>query len=456
MPRCPLRFFVTPGPLARLLAAFFALAPGDAWADDTRSPARPDRPNVVIIVADDLGWNDVGFHGSEIKTPRLDALARESVVLNQFYVFPTCSPTRAALLTGRSPSRFRILGPLGLDPSRSLPLETVTLAEVLADAGYATGLAGKWHLGPTFEFGPRRQGFQVASGYLHGQIDQYEHHYKNLQPSWFRDESFANESGHATDLLARDACDFIERQRARPFFLYVAFSVPHCPLQEDDRWVRQYDGVIEHPHRRLFAGMVSHMDDAIGRVVDKLDALGLRERTLVWFTSDNGGQRDLGQADYGGKHGPYERLGDNRPLRGWKGELYEGGIRVPSLVNWRGTLPPRRANEVISAIDVAPTVADQCGAAMPATPQLDGMNVWPAIASNERLRERTLFWTTGQQSAVRAGNWKLVETTKSTQLELFDIAADANEVRDRAATERERVESLAAKLAALKTELSKP
>jgi arylsulfatase A-like enzyme len=246
-------------PIFACVAAMLGL-----WTTNTCYAELQHRPNLVLIVADDLGWNDVGFHGSEIQTPRLDALARESVLLNQFYVFPTCSPTRAALLTGRNPSRFGILGPLGLDPKTSLPLDTVTLAEHLSAAGYETAIAGKWHLGPTLDFGPRKQGFHRAYGYLHGQIDQYKHHYKNLEKSWFRDHEFLDEEGHATDLLAQNAIEFIRQDHGhRPFLLYLTFSVPHYPLQEDPRWVEPYRESISHPDRQVFAGMVSHMDDAM-------------------------------------------------------------------------------------------------------------------------------------------------------------------------------------------------
>jgi arylsulfatase B len=390
-----------------------------------------DRPNFVIIVADDLGWNDVGFHGSEIRTPRLDALARESVLFNQFYVFPTCSPTRAALLTGRNPNRFGIRGPLGLDPKSSLPLETVTLPEVLLDAGYSTALVGKWHLGPTFEFGPRRQGFQFAYGYLHGQIDQFVHCYKNLDKSWFRDEEFVDETGHATDLLANEAAAYIERNRERPFFLVLCFSVPHYPLQENDEWIEPYRATIGHHDRRTFAAAVTHMDHAIGRVIDTLDRAEVRERTLVLFTSDNGGQRDdQSPGQYGGKHGPYERLGDNRPLRGWKGEVYDGGIRVPALLHWRGTLAPGILNDVVSATDILPTFAALAGEVPAGKIPLDGIDVWPAISGSNFQIERTLYWNSGSQRAIRMGDWKLVETNRGKTAELFNLREDPFERRD--------------------------
>jgi len=427
-----------------ILGCSVALGPhavADTIGND-RLATRTERPNVVLIVADDLGWNDVGFHGSEIKTPRLDALARTSVVLNQFYVFPTCSPTRAALLTGRNPSRFGILGPLGLDPMASLPLQTVTLAEWLGDSGYATGLVGKWHLGPTFDFGPRRQGFQSAYGYLHGQIDQFKHHYKTLDKSWFRDEEFIDEPGHATDLLAREATRFIEQHRERPFFLYLAFSVPHYPLQEDESWVRPYEETTEHKDLRLNAAAVTHMDDAIGRVLDTLDRTDLREQTLVIFTSDNGGQENWLATGYGGEHGPNERLGDNRPLRGWKGSVYEGGIRVPALVHWRGRLKPSICNSVLCATDIFPTVAGLIGKQLPTELKLDGIDIRPALTDENSRDDHPIYWNTGAQKAVRVGDWKLVESRGNGTTELFDLRTDPFETRDQPVDEPNRVEKL--------------
>lgn len=403
----------------------------------------PDRPNIVLIVADDLGWNDVGFHGSEIETPRLDALARESVVLNQFYVFPTCSPTRAALLTGRNPSQFGILGPLGLDPSKSLPLETITLAERLRDSSYATALVGKWHLGPTFDFGPTRQGFQFAYGYLHGQIDQFKHHYKNFDRSWFRDQQFIDEPGHATDLLSREAIAFIATKRAQPFFLDLSFSVPHYPLQEPKEWTNRYKDTIQHSDRRTFAAAVSHMDDAIGKVLDSLDRLQIRERTLVLFTSDNGGQRDdLNRTDYGGEHGPYERLGDNRPLRGWKGDVYDGGIRVPALIHWRGTLKPFVMNQVACATDIFPTIEAILGLEPIAELRLDGKSIWRSLTGLDATDERTIYWNTGPQRAIRIGDWKLVQSNRGRTTELFNLRHDPFERIDRAEERPDAVRKL--------------
>ncbi len=217
--------------LACLLLSVLALG-----AVARASAATPSRPNILVVVADDLGFNDVGYHGSEIRTPTLDALAASGVRLEQYYVFPTCSPTRTALLTSRNPSRFGVMGPIGGRSELAVPTETMTLADVLKSAGYATAISGKWHLGLRPEVGPRQYGFDSTYGYLHGQIDPCTHLYKNGDRTWHRNDVFLDEQGHATDLLAAEAVRWIETPREQPFFLYLAFSVPHMPLEEDARW----------------------------------------------------------------------------------------------------------------------------------------------------------------------------------------------------------------------------
>jgi arylsulfatase A-like enzyme len=425
------------------------------WGCAGPAPRQDGRPNFLVVIADDLGWNDVGFHGSKVRTPRLDALAKESVVLDQFYVYPSCSPTRAMLLTGRNASRFGILGALGLDPAQgALPLETVTLAEQLAAAGYRTGISGKWHLGPVFELGATRQGFHHAYGSMHGQLDQFTKKGRNHQNCWFRGEEYIEEPGHATDLIAKEATAFLRRERANPFFLYVAFTVPHYPLQEDEAWVKPYEGVFDHPHRRLDAASITHMDDAIGRILDALDELSLREKTFVFFLSDNGGQRDWMQTGYGGKHGNYEHLGDNRPLRGWKTELYEGGIRVPALARWPGRLEPRTVKEVTSALDFFPTAARLAGGATPAG--LEGSDLWPLLSGTGTREPPVIYWNVGARAALREGDWKLIDEKRTGKAELFNIAKDPLEKEDLAAAEPERVKAMRARLVAMKAGDPKP
>jgi len=410
-----------------------------------------ERPNILIMVADDAGWRDVGFHGSEIKTPNIDKLTKTGVELNQFYVCPTCSPTRASLLTGRFPSRFGILGPITMKSKLTLPADTITLAGLLRQNGYATAITGKWHLGLRLESGPDRYGFEHTYGYLHGQIDQYSHEYKNGDQSWHRNGKFVEEEGHATDLIANEATQYIKeiRDKSKPFFLYVTFSVPHYPLQEEEKWVAPYNSLVNES-RRVFAASVTHMDHVVGQLVKILEEEDLRRNTLVVFVSDNGGQENwFPTFEYNMKHGPNDRLGDNRPLRDWKGSLYEGGIRVPALVNWPAKLKPQKVDQVMHAIDIYPTVAAVTGVSISPDLNVDGENMWPAISRGKPLTDRTLYWKTSAQFALRKGDWKLVHTGKTLNEgfdELFHISDDPNETREVAKDNPDIVKSLFAEL----------
>lgn len=423
---------------ARFLAVLL-LAAAPVAAAEPKGP-----PNILVLIADDLGWHDVGYHGSEIRTPHLDKLARAGVRLERHYVCPTCSPTRAGLLTGRNPSRFGIHGPIAGRSGQSLPADVPTLARTLKGCGYTTALFGKWHLGLRPELGPRRFGFDQTYGYLHGQLDQYTHRYKNGDRTWHRNDVFVNEKGHATDLIADEAVRFLATERKRPFFLWVAFSVPHYPLQEEDKWLAPYKKDIKDPSRRLYAASVSHMDAAIGRIVETLDRSGQLPNTLILFTSDNGGQRDYrSKTDYGGKHGPNATLGDNRPLRGWKGELYEGGIRVPAFVYWRNKLPARVVRQTVSYLDWFPTFAHLAGAKIEVAWKLEGRDVEPLLTGARMPAPSPLYWNTGRTRAVVEGDWKLiVPQRKGAPVELYNLGSDAAEKKNVADTNPRRVKEL--------------
>ncbi|MBN2290554.1 MAG: sulfatase-like hydrolase/transferase [Candidatus Glassbacteria bacterium] len=408
-------------------------APGKPGPQEERLQGRP---NIVLIIGDDIGWHDVSYHGSEVRTPNLDRMARSGVELDQFYACPTCSPTRAAVLMGRPPSRFGILGPIALRSELALPVGSSTLASVFGDAGYHCAQIGKWHLGLRPETGPRKYGFASSYGYLHGQIDQFTHIYKNGDRSWHRNEQFFDEEGHATDLIAAEAISQItNRDRSKPLFLYVAFSVPHYPLQEEDKWVKPYENAIENASRRLFAASMTHLDDAVGRILAALDRENIADNTLVVFVSDNGGQEDWegGPDQYEGRHGPNDRLGDNTPLRDWKGSLYEGGIRVPACLYWPGKLSPCKITAPVHAMDLLPSLADPAGVDVPAGMQVEGVDVWPLVTGSGTLPERVLYWNTGSQLALRSGNWKLVHQGGSLDEgrdELYDLAEDPYEEHD--------------------------
>jgi arylsulfatase B len=422
------------------IGLFSGLLHGAEAADPTKN-----RPNILILVSDDQGWRDIGYHDSEIRTPNLDQLATTGVRLENHYVYPTCSPTRAGLLSGRNPSRFGILGPIADRSELALPPDTLTLARLLKDRGYATAITGKWHLGLRPQVGPRQYGFDFSYGYLHGQIDPYTHLYKNGDRTWHRNEGFVDEKGHATDLLADEAIRFFQTRRTEPFFLYVAFSVPHTPMQEEEQWTKPYENRIQDPSRRLVAASITHMDDAIGRMMAALDRTRQRANTLILFTSDNGGQQGGAgdRSEYGGKYGPYKVLGDNRPLRGWKGELYEGGIRVPAFVHWSGTLQPRIVHAPISVLDWLPTLARLVAYDVKPELHLEGQDVWPLLTGTAAGGPRTLYWKTPRQSAVRVGDWKLIATGgNKARYELFNLADDPYEKNDAAAEQAERVAQL--------------
>lgn len=433
--------------IVRKLAIVWAAVAGGSGASASEVKADAGRPNIVFIIADDLGWADVGWHKREIVTPNLDALAAGGVRLESHYVCPTCSPTRAALLAGRSPSRFGILEPIADRSTLALPPDTTTLAGVLKSRGYRTALVGKWHLGLRPEVGPRRYGFERSYGYFHGQLDQFSHRYKNGDRTWHRDDAFVDEQGHATDLIAAEAIRYLHEDRKQPFFLQVAFSVPHHPLQEEARWLGPYERAIADPSRRLYAASVTHMDDAIGRIVETLRTTGHLRDTLILFTSDNGGQRDYqSRTDYGGKHGPYPTLGDNRPLRGWKGELYEGGVRVPAFACWEGKFGPAVISQTTSYLDVFPTLAGLAGAQIDPRRRLEGRDIGPLLKGADiPASPPTLYWNTGNQAAVLHGGWKLIVTRRGPgAVELFDLTADPAEANDLSGERPGRVEDLRA------------
>ncbi len=387
------------------------------------------RPNIVVFVGDDVGWRDVGYHGSEIKTPTLDRMAKEGVELNNYYVFPTCSPTRASLLTGRPASRFGIFNPIAGRSTDTLPKATLTLPELLRSSGYSTAITGKWHLGLRPESGPLQYGFDYSFGYLHGQLDPYTHLYKNGDRTMHRNDQFIDEEGHMTDLITSEAVKYVTgiRDKGKPFFLYVNFSVPHFPLKEEEKWEGPYRETISNPSRRVFAAAMTHMDHSISLIMEAVNQVS--RNTLFFFTSDNGGQEswlDPGE-QYGGRYKPSDMLGDNLPLRGWKGDLYEGGIRVPALLYWKDRLKPGKIEGVISVTDILPTLAHLAGASINPDANIEGKNIWSLISGAVNEDKRTLYWRTPNELALRQGSWKLIHhgpDLSRAEEELFDIASD--------------------------------
>ncbi|MGC9354215.1 MAG: sulfatase-like hydrolase/transferase, partial [Mariniphaga sp.] len=378
-----------------------------------------------------------------IKTPNIDKLAESGVRINQHYVMPTCTPTRVSLMTGKYPSRYGITGP---DYGEVIDLGDPTLASILSENGYFTAIAGKWHMGSP-PYTPLKYGFQSSYGYFDGQIDPYTHEYKTEtalteRRSWHRNDEYLDEEGHVTDLLAAEAIRVIEENRERPFFLYVANHVPHSPLDEPDEWMSVYDGKDMFPSRKLFAASVTHMDDAVGKIIEALERTGQRENTLILFTSDNGGQHSWhSETEYRGKYAdkPHNVLGNNYPLRGWKGELYEGGIRVPAFVNWPGHLKPGSVDLPVHISDWLPTLCELTGATMPENLNPDGRSIWPLLTGEQLLaKERPIYWKIRSHYAVREGKWKLMLNRNTNKAELYDLENDFRETRDLSETHPEK------------------
>ena len=420
-----------------------------------------DRPNILYILADDLGWADVSFHGSEIRTPAIDALAVDGVELTQHYVCPMCTPTRASLLTGRYPGRF---GPHATVPSNApvLPDGYHTLATVLREAGYDTGLFGKWHLGSGSRYGPNQFGFNTGYGSLAGGIDPFNHRYKRgeFSVTWRRNGDLVEEPGHVTDLIVREAREWIE-SRDRPWFGYVPFTAVHVPVKPTDEWLAQYadetfdDDPLKDASFKKYAAYTSHMDHGIGLLLESLERTGQRDNTLIVFASDNGAINDcaLHSTDqYPGQQEAYPRLGSNAPFRGVKAQLYEGGVRTPTIVNWRGRLAAGQVDQPVQVADWMPTFTSLTGAKPELDPKWDGQDIWPLIAGDPpEPSERGLFWNFhgGDALGMRHGDWKLIVRTVdgAEHRELFNIADDPTEQHELAADFPDTVKDLADRIA---------
>jgi arylsulfatase A-like enzyme len=408
-------------------------------------------PNLVVIVADDLGWADVPWHGSKYPMPHLAALARDSLKLEAHYVHPMCSPTRAALMTGRYASRF---GCTGAQNPRVLPWNTVTLAAALKSAGYDTAITGKWHLGSMPDEGPHKFGFDHGYGSLAGGCGPYDHRYKEgpFSRTWHRNGKLIEEEGHVTDLIAREAVEWLDSRGDRPFFLYVPFTAIHVPMNEPEKWL-EANSHLSDPGQRLRAACATHMDDAIGQVLAALARKKLRENTVVLFFGDNGahGPSDNQGGPYPGEYERHRVGNDNLPLRGHKSGLYEGGIRTPGLISWPGKLTAREVQTPLHAVDWMPTFCHLTGARPAKDLKWDGQNMWRALTEPKSdLPPRTIY-TAGpgfRAQALRHGDWKLIVTHSAANkknkaaggsVELYNLAADLGETTNVAQQEPEKL-----------------
>ena len=408
-----------------------------------------ERPNILLIVADDLGWSDVGWHGGFGKTPHMDKLVREGRELDRHYVQPVCTPTRAALMSGRCPGRF---GPQALSPSnlRAMPLGTLTLASALKSAGYRTHLAGKWHLGARPEWIPNAYGFDTSYGTLTGAADPWTHKYRKGNPyedTWHRDGKIFREEGNATELIAAEALKRITQGGDQPWFMYVPFHAVHTPVDAPAEYKKPYEGVrfhddpVKHESRLRMAAMVSQLDAKVGAFVDALERTGQRQKTLIVFTSDNGGIEGLQNA-YAGTvpHSPFNS--ENDPLRGQKNTLFEGGIRVCAFANQPGTLKPGKVSAPLYVGDWLPTLAGLAGFRPEKDPQWDGLDRWKVISGEEaKPADRIVYIAHAQGQALLHGDWKVIRMKKGVP-QLFDLGQDPYEKTDLAATRAEKLKEM--------------
>jgi arylsulfatase A-like enzyme len=426
----------------------FALPATLTMADE---PAQ--KPNIVFFLIDDLGYADCGFNGGdEIRTPNIDKLAHSGAILESHYVQPVCSPTRAALMTGRYATRTGVYTIVRPKAQWGLPLQERTLANALHDAGYETAITGKWHLGefdPAYV--PTSRGFDHQYGHYFGAIDYFTH-LRDGSYDWYRDDKELREEGYSTHLIAKEACRLITaKDKTKPIFLYVPFNGVHSPMQVPDSYLQPYPG-MSGPRQKL-AGMLAAVDEAIGQIVESLETVGLRENTLIVFSSDNGGPRP----------------GKNTPLRDFKGSIYEGGVRGCAFANWPGKIPAgQRITEPMHVIDWYPTLVKLAEGSLDQKLPIDGMDVWPMLTTQAASPHNAILSVQSPtKAAVRMGDWKLISQAPSVNaparaaraktrvknrqqgaetIQLYNLATDIGEATNLAEKNPERVATMKAML----------
>jgi arylsulfatase A-like enzyme len=446
-----------------------------------------ERPNIVILLADDLGYGELGCQGNpQIPTPHIDSIAGSGIRFTQAYVTgPNCSPSRAGLLTGKIPTRFGYefnpIGPRNEDPAIGLPAAEQTLAELLHDHGYTTGLIGKWHLGGAAAYHPLRHGFDEFFGFTHeghyftppphqavttmlrrkslpsGELGRwrgtnliFSTHMGHDEPAYdannpiLRQGQPVDEQAYLTDAFAREAVSFIERHRALPFFLMVAFNAVHSPLQAKNSDLQKF-GSIEDDHRRIFAGMLTSLDDAVEQVLNTLEATGTARNTLLVFLSDNGGPTR-------------ELTSSNLPLRGEKGSMYEGALRVPFMLQWPSRLPGGQVyDQPISSTDLFATAAVIAGAKLEHS--IDGRDLIPYVSGQATGQPHTeFFWRQGERSALRHGDWKIIRSARNgkVQWELYNLERDLSETHDLSAMNAPQLARMQARWEAFNAQMREP
>jgi arylsulfatase A-like enzyme len=409
------------------------------------------QPHILFLLLDDLGYTDVGFNGGDIKTPNIDKLAKSGAKLSSFYVQPVCSPTRAALMTGRYPMRHGLqVGVVRPWAQYGLPLDERTLAQALRQAGYFTAIIGKWHLGHfQRDYLPTMRGFDHQYGHYNGALDYFTH-VRDGGFDWHRNDKVCKDEGYTTKLLGDEAVRVIEgHDPKKPMFLYMPFNAPHAPMQALPEHLKLYEHVKDKT-RQSYSAMVHAVDEQIGRIIAALEKAGMLENTIIVFSSDNGG--------------PLGNGATNGTLRGGKGSLYEGGVRAAAFVAWPGRIKGNSdINEPLHMIDWYPTLIKRAGGSLEQKLPLDGKDIWPVLTEGKKSpHEEILFNVTPNGGALRKANWKLVlngnakddpdgkKAAKGKKdaefIELFDLAKDPSEKTNLAAQEPERVRELRARL----------
>lgn len=427
------------GIAATLLAVLLGLSASQPAA---AAAEKASKPNIVVIVADDLGYGDLRSYGGSISTPNIDALATAGVRFTDFHANgPVCTPSRAALLTGRYPQRAQLNNALSASSNQGLNANQITVSEVLKSAGYRTGIVGKWHLGHLARFAPDQHAFDFFYGFLNGEID-YVNHLDSLgKLDWWKNTTPITENVYSTTAITREAVGFIQRNARQPFFLYVAYQAPHAPYQAPgDQPVRipgQPKSGGTEGNKANYPLMIQAMDRGIGSIMAALRAANLEQETFVFFLSDNGA------------YAP----GTNGPLRGGKGSLYEGGHRVPAIAYWPGRIAPGVNRETVAAVDLFPTIIALTAAESSAAGNTDGTNIAPLMFGREaKMPARQLFWMYQGNTAAREGPWKLVNIKGKTAL--FNLNADLGETTNVAAKYPGIATSLASALNRWKTEVT--
>ena len=376
-----------------------------------------DKPNIILIVADDLGYGDLSIFGNkDILTPNIDKLGLEGIVFTDFHSNGSvCSPTRAALLTGKYQQRVGVSGVITAKNHRDkgLSIDEITFANIAKESGYKTGIFGKWHLGYDPVYNPINQGFDEFIGFVSGNVDYHSHIDQEGYKDWWFDNKLNEEVGYSTDLISKHSIDFIKKNKDENFLLYIAHESPHYPFQgRNSQKVRELgkDFIRGLPDNKdeIYKEMVEVMDEGVGKVIDLLYELNIDKKTIIFFFSDNGGTRN----------------GNNGLFKGFKGSLYEGGHRVASMVWSPSIIKKGYRNETFLTMDILPTISDFIGGSI--NHPLDGVSMKNNLLFNEKIIERLLFWEYNSNYAVRKNNWKLL-IKKDNSKELYDLSSDIRE-----------------------------